>query len=136
MYSLLHTPYYNKQKGIGNPFSCCNHYLLIFWLGVVVPPHRLGSQSPMYYYYTNSHYKLTFYTHKNKISQQSIFKSDLRLANQYSQHIRSMVTINLCHGRDPMTIDHRCNVIVVTLTNLRPYGTLFPHNFQSIFRTF
>lgn len=124
----------------------------------MVPPHRLGSQSPMYYYYTNSHYKPTLsfmditqtrcrcalsctttnihFTYKNKISQQSIFKSDLRLANQYSWHIRSMVTINLCHGRDPMTIDHRCNVIVVTLTNLRPYGTLFPHNFQSIFRTF
>ena len=66
--------------------------------------------------------------HKNKISQQSIFKSDLRLANQCSRHIRSMVTIDLCLQE-------------LLVNNQPPWGTspsrpceiLFPRNFQSMF---
>ena len=56
------------------------------------------------------------------------FTSDLRLANQCSQHIRSMATINLCLQE-------------LLVNNQPPWGTspsrpceiLFPRNFQSMF---
>lgn len=56
------------------------------------------------------------------------FTPDLRLANQCSQHIRSMVTIDLCLQE-------------LLVNNQPPWGTspsrpceiLFPRNFQSMF---
>ena len=60
MYTLSTHPIINKQKGIGLfPLSCCNHYLLVLWLGVTVLPHLLSVQSRTHHFYANAQHKLT-----------------------------------------------------------------------------
>lgn len=56
------------------------------------------------------------------------FTPDLRLANQCSRHIRSMVTIDLCLRERPIN-----NQPPWGISPSRPCETLFPRNFQSIF---
>lgn len=64
------------------------------------------------------------------------FVPDLRLANYYSQHIRSMVTTNLSNGERPQGFSPPliwCNTYY-TQPFCWPYRILFTCNFQKAFR--